>query len=333
METGFRFAHPMVFLLFLPVAAWIGWSMARRPVAAGFSQARLLARLASPVDAVRARAPHILRAAVLILLVFAMARPQTTSMAREIKTPGVDILMCLDTSGSMQAMDFTLGRERVNRLQAVQKVVSDFIKKRESDRVGLVVFGTQAYTQAPLTLDKGLLLRLVEGLQIGMAGENTAIGDALAVAGKRMKDLKAKEKVVILLTDGRHNAGDVSPQEAGTALAALGIRVYTIGMGGTGPAPFPVKTLFGTRLVNQEVDLDEKTLEDIARTGNGTYFRATDTRKLEEIYAEIDGLTKTEATVKEFFHYNEKYMLFLIPAFFLLFIELLFRALLWRCVP
>ncbi|MFP4474861.1 MAG: vWA domain-containing protein [Desulfatibacillaceae bacterium] len=330
---GFRFAYPWLLLLLLPVAAWVAWTLLSRPAAVRFSGARTLARLAGPGDAIRARVPLILRTVALVLLVVTVARPQTYNVSREVNTPGVDIMLCLDTSGSMQALDFTLDGERTDRLTAVKKVVSDFIKKREHDRIGLVVFGTHAFTQAPLTLDQGLLLKLVAGMRIGMAGDSTAIGDALAIAGKRIKDIEAKEKVVILLTDGRSNAGDVTPPEAASALASLGIRVYTIGVGGTGPALFPSRGIFGKRLVRQEVDLDEQTLREIADIGNGRYFRATDTERLVEIYDIIDEMEKTEVKVREFFHYNEKYLLFLLPALALLGLELVFRSVLWRCVP
>ena len=219
------------------------------------------------------------------------------------------------------------------RLTAVKKVVSDFIKKREADRIGLVVFGEQAFTQAPLTLDKGLLLGLVEKMTIGMAGDRTAIGSALAIGGKRLMDLKAPSKILILLTDGRHNAGDLTPEQAAEAVRAMGVKIYTIGVGGRGPAPFPVQSFFGTRIVQRQVDLDEATLMKIAAIGGGKYFRATDTAALEEIYNIIDRAEKTEVKVKEFFHFRELYPYFLIPALILLVLEILLKASVLRTVP
>lgn len=275
----------------------------------------------------------LLRAACLVLLVFAAARPQLYNVSREIQSSGVDILICLDTSGSMQALDFTLDDEPVSRLTAVQKVVGEFIEKRALDRIGLVVFGTEAYTQSPLTLDKGLLMDLVKRMKIGMAGDKTAIGSAIAVGGKRLKDLKAKSKIMILLTDGRQTAGVLTPVEAAEAVAALGIKIYTIGVGGTEPAPFPVQTPFGTRIVRQRVDLDEETLVKVANVGQGQYFRASDTERLQEIYDIIDQQEKTEIKVKEFFHYRELYFYFLIPAILLLVLETIVRMTVLRTIP
>jgi Ca-activated chloride channel family protein len=242
-------------------------------------------------------------------------------------------MLCLDTSGSMQAMDFQLDGKPVSRLTAVKKVVSEFIKKREMDRIGLVVFGEEAFTQSPLTLDKGLLLDLVNRMEIGMAGDRTAIGSAIAIGGKRLKDLKAKSKILILLTDGRHNAGELTPNEAADALQALGIKIYAIGVGGKGPAPFPVKTPFGTRIVHQKVDLDEDTLKEVAEIGHGRYFRAADTDRLKEIYDVIDQMEKTEVKVKEFFHFKELYAYFLLPALLLLGTEIFIRTTLLRTIP
>jgi Ca-activated chloride channel family protein len=233
----------------------------------------------------------------------------------------------------MQAMDFELDNDPVTRLTAVKKVVGDFIEKRENDRIGLVVFGDEAYTQAPLTLDKGLLLELVKKMKIGMAGDSTAIGTAIAIGGKRLKDLDAKSKILILMTDGQHNAGTLTPEEAAEAVQALGIKIYTIGVGGFGPAPFVVNTPFGQRVVKQQVDLDEDTLRSVAKIGNGQYFRAADTKQLSEIYELIDKEEKTEATVKEFFHFKELYHYFLIPAILLLGLEILLKTTVLRVIP
>ena len=242
-------------------------------------------------------------------------------------------MLCLDTSGSMQALDFKLDGKQVDRLTAVKKVVMDFIKKREMDRIGLVVFGDEAFTQSPLTLDKGLLLGLVEKMEIGMAGDQTAIGSAIAVGGKRLKDLKAKSKILILLTDGRHNKGKITPEEAAEAVQALGVKIYTIGVGGKGPAPFKVKTFFGTRMVRQRVDLDEDTLKKVARMGRGQYFRASDSESLSDIYDIIDREEKTEVKVKEFFHFRELYAYFLVPALLLLGLEILLKNTVLRVIP
>jgi Ca-activated chloride channel family protein len=242
-------------------------------------------------------------------------------------------MLCLDTSGSMQALDFKLDNQPVSRLTAVKKVVREFIEKREMDRIGLVVFGSDAFTQSPLTRDKGLLVGLVEKMEIGMAGDQTAIGSAIAIGSKRLKDLKAKSKILILLTDGRHNAGEITPEQAAEAARTLGVKIYTIGVGGRGPAPFRVKTVFGTRTIHQEVDLDENTLKKIAKVGDGAYFRAEDSKRLSEVYHMIDRAEKTEVKVKEFFHFRELYYYFLIPAILFLAMEIILKTTLLRVIP
>jgi Ca-activated chloride channel family protein len=309
------------------------YSWWKKPAVIAHSMTARMVAFAGGAGGVWRRVPHLLRLGCLILLTLTAARPQLYNVSREIRTPGVDIMICLDASGSMRAMDFELNNEPVTRLKAVQKVVSEFIKKRETDRIGLVVFGEEAFTQAPLTLDKGLLLELVKKMEVGMAGDRTAIGTAIAIAGKRLKDLKAKSKILILMTDGRHNAGNLTPVEAAEAVRALGIKIYAIGVGGIGPAPFVVNTPFGTRIVRQQVDLDEETLKKVAETGNGQYFRAADTERLSEIYELIDREEKTEATVKEFFHFKELYPHFLIPALLLLGLEIILRTTMLRVIP
>ncbi|MBW1765519.1 MAG: VWA domain-containing protein [Deltaproteobacteria bacterium] len=329
----FRFAYLAILFLLVPVAGWIIFSMQRSLPSITHSAASRLAQIAGSGGLLMARLPIILRSACLILLVLAAARPQLYNVSREIRSPGVDIMISLDTSGSMQALDFKLDGEPVNRLTAVKKVVSDFIKKRELDRIGLVVFGEEAFTQSPLTLDKGLLLGLVARMEIGMAGDSTAIGSAIAVSGKRLKDLKAKSRILILLTDGRSNAGDLTPERAAEAVGALGVKIYTIGVGGKGPAPFRVRGFFGTRIIHQNVDLDEETLKRIATIGDGRYFRASDSDSLSEIYDIIDREEKTEIKVKEFFHFRELYYLFLIPAFLMLGLEIFLRTTVLRVIP
>lgn len=329
----FRLAYPEVLVLLILVAGWLVWALRRRPVGITYSMTSMVARLAGGTGRLAGRIPLLLRTVCLILLIIAAARPQLYNVSREIKSPGVDIIICLDTSGSMQALDFTLDGEPVSRLTAVKKVVGEFIEKREMDRIGLVVFGSEAFTQSPLTRDTGLLMDLVKRMEIGMAGEKTAIGSAIAVGGKRLKDLEAESKILILLTDGKQTAGSLTPAEAAEAARALGIRIYTIGVGGTGPAPFPVQTPFGPRIVRQVVEMDEETLMKIAEVGQGQYFRAADTERLQEIYEIIDRQEKTETVVKEFFHFRELYPWFLVPVLLLLIAELLLRATLLRTIP
>jgi Ca-activated chloride channel family protein len=234
----------------------------------------------------------------------------------------------------MRALDFRLDDKPVSRLTAVKWVVSEFIRKRETDRIGLVVFGEEAFTQSPLTMDKGLLLELVDKMEIGMAGDRTALGSALAIGAKRLKDLKAKSRILILLTDGRHNAGDITPGQAAQAVRTLGgIKIYTIGVGGQEPAPFEVQTAFGPKIVHQRVDLDETTLKKIAAIGGGRYFRASDSERLLEIYELIDREEKTEVKIKEFFHFRELYPYFLVPALIFWGIEFLLKTTFLRVIP
>ena len=329
----FRFAYPIVLLLLFAVAAWMAFALWRRPAAITYSMTSRMVRLAGVRNPFLARVPTVVRGCVLALLVLAAARPQLYNVSRDVRSPGVDIMLCLDTSGSMEALDFKLKDEPVTRLTAVKKVVSDFVKKRETDRIGLVVFGEEAFTQSPLTIDKGLLLGLVDKMQIGMAGDRTAIGSAIAIGGKRLKDLKAKSKILIVLTDGRNNAGEIPPLAAAEAVRAMGVKIYTIGVGGKGPAPFRIKTFLGTRLVHQRVDLDEDTLKKVAETGDGRYFRAADSRELSEIYDMIDRAEKTDVKVKEFFHFRELYPWFLVPALILFGLEILLKTWILRVIP
>ncbi len=276
---------------------------------------------------------RLLRGTALTLLILALARPQTVEGTHPVATHGIDIILCLDTSGSMRALDFTLNGKRVDRLTVVKKVVSRFIRRREHDRIGMVVFAGNAYTQCPLTLDYGILTQLLDRVEIGMAGDGTAIGSALAVSVKRLKNSKAKSRVVILLTDGRNNTGTIDPETAAKIAGRFGIRVYTIGAGTRGPAPFLVRSFFGERLVYQNVDLDETTLKKIAKITKGAYFRATDTKGLEEIYRRIDRLEKTRIPVREYREYTERFPLFLVPGMLLLGVEILLGNTLLRKIP
>jgi len=330
----FRFAYPYVLILLIPLCLWAYLLLRRRrKKTITFSQASQLRQLAGKKEGLIIDLPVYLRLLCMALLILTICRPQSFNVSKEIKSPGVDILLCMDTSGSMQALDFKLGSQSVDRLTAVKKVVGDFIKKRDHDRIGLVIFGEHAFTQAPLTMDKGLLLNLIDRMEIGMAGDKTAIGDALAIAGKRIKDIPAKAKIVILLTDGRNNAGDLPPIQAAEALQALDIKIYTIGVGGKGKAPFKVRGFFGEKIIYQEVDLDEKTLRKIADSTKGKYFRAADTEELSEIYDIIDKQEKTEVKVKEFFHFKELYAYFLVPAIILLILEIFIQAFVVRSIP
>lgn len=275
----------------------------------------------------------VLRCLAIALFVMALARPQSSTKASEVLTEGIDIVLCLDTSGSMQALDFKWENERQNRLQVVKKAVSDFIKGRKNDRIGMVVFGEEAFTQCPLTLDYGVLLSFLDQVKIGMAGDSTAIGSALGTCIKRLKELKSKSKVVILLTDGRNNAGRVSPETAAEIAKTFNIKTYTIGVGTEGEVPFLVDTIFGKKYVYQRVDLDEVTLKEIANITGGKYFKATNTKALEEIYNQIDKLEKTEVEVKEYMEYEELFGWFLLPGLAFILLEIVLANTRFRKIP
>lgn len=330
---NFTFAYKPVLLLILPAALWAYIQYRKSGSGLSYSLTHKLAGFTDSSERIIGRIPLMVRTAVLVLLVFAAARPQLYNVSSDTRSSGVDIMLCLDASGTMRALDFTLNNERVTRLTAVKKVVGDFIKKREHDRIGLVVFGTEAYTQCPLTMDKGLLLSLVDKLEIGMAGDRTAVGSAIAIGGKRLKDLEAKSKILVLLTDGRNNAGSITPEQAAEAVKAFGVKIYTIGVGGKGPAPFAVQTMLGTRLAYEHVDLDAEALQKIALIGGGRYFRAGDSKELSGIYDIIDKAEKTEIKQKEYFNFKELYLYFLIPAFILLLIEIALKTTVLRIIP
>jgi len=262
---------------------------------------------------------HALRALVLLLLAVALSRPQLGKAESQFRGEGIDIVLAVDISGSMLAEDFNLNGHRVNRLDIVKHVVTDFIGKRAGDRFALVLFGARPYTQCPLTLDHGWLLQNLERAEIGMIEDGTAVGSALATASGRLEASDAKSKVVILLTDGQNNAGKISPLTAADAAKALGIKVYTIGAGTRGMAPYPARDLFGNKVYQPvAVDIDEDTLKKIAQKTGGRYYRATDTASLEEIYAEIDTLERTTFSAPRFLDYYEFYPWLIVPALLLL---------------
>lgn len=275
----------------------------------------------------------LLRMITLALLITALARPQWGNKTTEILSEGIDIILAIDTSGSMKALDFHLEHSEANRLDVVKKVVGDFISRREHDRIGMVIFGEEAYTQCPLTLDYDILRTFLKWVRIGIVGDSTAIGNGLATAVKRLKDQPAKSKIVILLTDGRSNAGEVAPLTAAAIAKEFNIKVYTIGVGSKGPVPYPEETPFGIRKVYAELDLDEDTLKGIAQITGGQYFRATDTEELEKIYGTIDQLEKSEVKMKEYSEYFELYPWFLVSALFSLLIEILLSQLVFVRIP
>ena len=263
-----------------------------------------------------------LRGLVLVLLVGALARPQLGKAESRFSGQGIDIMLAVDISGSMLAEDFTLEGQRANRLAVIKSVVKQFVDNRGGDRIGLVLFSGRPYTQCPLTLDHGWLLQNLDRAQIGMIEDGTAIGSALATASGRLQGSDAKSKVIILLTDGQNNAGKISPPTAADAAKALGIKVYTIGAGTRGLAPFPARDFFGNKIYQpMKVDIDEDALKQIAQKTGGTYFRATDTASLQQIYNDIDRMERSTFDAPRYLDYSELYPWLLLPALALLTLE------------
>jgi Ca-activated chloride channel family protein len=250
------------------------------------------------------------------LMIVGLARPQRAHSRTEVTANGIDIVLGLDVSGSMQALDFLVDNRRVNRIEVVKSVVSKFIEERPSDRIGLIAFAAAPYLVSPLTLDHDWLLQNLDRVSTAVAAEDgTAIGSAIAAGVNRLRTTAAKSKVVILLTDGMNNTGKISPIAAAEAARALGVKIYTIGVGVRGMAPIPVRDELGNiHMIMDKVDVDEKTLEAVAGATGGTFYRATDTDSLQKIYEQINRLEKTAQTVQKFEHYDELYSWALIPA-------------------
>ncbi|MFQ5866624.1 MAG: VWA domain-containing protein [bacterium] len=275
-----------------------------------------------------------LRAGAIFLIILALARPQSPVKESKIRTKGIDIVLAIDVSTSMRACDFKLGGKPTNRLEVVKDVVKDFIAGRQNDRIGMIAFASRAYTVCPLTLDYEWLLENLERVKIGMIEDGTAIGSGISSALNRLKDTEAKGKVIVLLTDGRNNAGRISPLTAAEAAKALKVKVYTIGAGTKGLAPYPVRDFFGNIVYQPvKIDIDEDTLIKIASETDARYFRATDTKSLREIYGEIDKLEKTPMEEKGYLEYKELFPVFLIPGLVLLSLEIILGNTILRRIP
>ena len=271
----------------------------------------------------------LLRMAVIGLIIVVLARPQSSNNWEQVTTEGIDIVLCMDVSGSMRAMDF-----KPNRLEASKNVGIEFVNAREDDRFGLVVFAGESFTQCPMTTDRAVVVNFLKEVEFGVIEDGTAIGMGLATAVNRIKESKAKSKVIILLTDGVNNRGDVGPVTAAEIAAGFEIRVYTIGVGSKGNAPIQVQDMFGRTVIrDMPVEIDEDVLKRIAETTGGTYFRATDNNKLREIYQEIDQLEKTRLDIKQFSKRKEEYFPFLLAAMLILLFEILLRYTLFRTIP
>ena len=326
------FANPTYLYLLLLLIPMIGWYVYKLRK----SQASLQVSSTEAFEVAGATSwkvylrhvPFALRTLAIALLIVVLARPQSTDSWQNSTTEGIDIVMAMDISTSMLAEDL-----KPNRLEAAKDVAASFINGRQNDNIGLVVFAAESFTQCPLTIDHGVLLNLFKDIQPGIIQDGTAIGLGLANAVSRIKDSQAKSKVIILLTDGVNNTGEIAPVTAAEIAKTFGIRVYTIGVGTQGEAPYPIPTAFGVQYQNVPVEIDEQVLKQIASTTGGQYFRATDNSSLKEIYSEIDQLEKTKISVQEFSKKQEEYKNWALLVFALLLIEVLLRNTVLRNIP
>ena len=320
MLNNVTFAYPwmLYFLILIPLmAVWYWFKGRNSQTSINYSSLNAFRGL-KPTWRERLKyLPNIFRMLAVGLLIVALARPQNFQSGQNVYSEGIDIAMVLDISGSMLAEDL-----KPNRLDAAKEVIDEFIQGRTSDRIGLVVFARDAFTQCPLTIDYSVLRNLLSQIKSGMIADGTAIGNAIANGVNRLKDSKAKSKVMILLTDGVNNAGEVDPITAAQIAKTFGIRIYTIGVGTRGEAPYPVQTPFGIRYQMIPVEIDENVLKQIAETTDGEYFRATDTQKLKEIYKTIDKLEKTKLEITSYRNAQELFYPWLGGGLILLVLEL-----------
>ena len=277
--------------------------------------------------------PFILDMAAIILLSLILARPQTTDRWQDTEIEGIDIMLAVDVSTSMLAEDL-----KPNRIEAAKQVASEFINGRPNDNIGLTIFAGEAFTQCPMTVDHSVLLNMFQNVSSDIAAkgiieDGTAIGMGLANAISRLKDSQAKSKVIILLTDGSNNRGEISPMTAADMAKSFGIRVYTIGVGTNGTAPYPIQGAFGKQYVNMAVEIDENVLRQIAQTANGQYYRATSNSKLKEVYEEIDKLERTKLQVKEFSKNQEEYQPLALALILCLLLSILLKQTILRTIP
>ncbi len=327
-----HFASPYylwLLALIVPMIAYYVWRVRQGGAAIQISTVEGVLRAPKSVRYYLRHLPFVLRTAAYALLVVALARPQGIEQNVRTSTEGIDIMLSIDVSGSMLARDF-----KPDRITAAKEVAASFISDRVGDRLGLVVFAGEAFTQSPLTTDQSTLQTLLTRIRSGLIEDGTAIGNGLATAINRLRESEAKSKVIILLTDGINNRGEIAPMTAAEIARAQGIRVYTIGVGSRGTAPYPAVDMFGNMtFINQKVEIDEKTLTEIARLTGGRYFRATDKEKLQAIYDEINQLEKSRVEVTERITYHELFLGWVLAALALLTAELLLSNLVLKRIP
>jgi len=330
--TAIEFAHPGYLYLLLGIIPFVLWYVFRHSKLQPDLRISSVTPVKSVSKSTKVTLRHllfILRMTALVFIIIILARPQSTERQEKTTTEGIDIVLAIDISGSMLARDFT-----PDRLEAAKDVAIEFISGRPYDRIGLVVFSAESFTQCPLTTDHAVLINLFKDIKSGIIEDGTAIGLGLSNAVKRLKDSEAKSKVIILLTDGMNNTGSVDPLTAAEIAKTFGIRVYTIGVGMKGMAPYPFKDVFGRTVIQKvPVEIDEPTLQEIADMTNGNYFRATNNEKLRQIYTEIDKLEKSKIDVKEYSRKQEEYRFYAGIALLLLLIEMLLRYTVFRGIP
>ena len=320
-------AYLFLLLLLIPVIGWYIYELRKADASLQLSDTQTLGKQPKSARIYLLHVPFVLRVACITLLSIALARPQLTNRWSSESTEGIDIMMALDISGTMQAEDL-----KPNRLEAAKQVASDFVIARPNDQIGLVVFAGESFTQCPLTTDHAVLINLFKSVKFGMIEDGTAIGLGLANAVNRMKDSQTKSKVIILLTDGSNNRGEIDPQTAAEIAKTYGIRVYAIGVGSHGQARVPVQSPVGVQYMMMDSEFDESTLQRIANTTGGQYFRATDNSSLKSIYEQIDQLEKTKLRVREYAKHTDIFPPFIVAALLCLIAEIILRYFVLRTV-
>ena len=315
-------------LLLIPLIAWYVIRLSKTQASFKLASTSAFKNMKPGLRVYMRHLPFLLRVASIALIIIVIARPQSVNSWEETETQGIDIVLALDVSGSMLSQDL-----QPDRLQAAKKVASEFVVDRKNDNIGLVVFAGESFTQCPLTTDHKVLLNLLNDIEFGIIEDGTAIGLGLATSVNRLKDSESDSRVVILLTDGTNNSGQIAPLTAADLARSYGIRVYTVGVGTTGMAPTPVQTPFGIRMQNMPVDIDEKTLTEIAVMTGGQYFRAQDTDGLRQVYDEIDEMEKYLISVQNVTQRKEVFLPFALIALALLLVELLLRRTWLRNIP
>ncbi|MCE5204641.1 MAG: VWA domain-containing protein [Porphyromonadaceae bacterium] len=326
-----EFLHPeylYLLLLLIPLIVWYVIRLSKTQASFKLASTHAFKEMKADFRVYMRHLPFVLRLISIALIIIVIARPQSVSSWEETETQGIDIVMALDVSGSMLSQDL-----QPDRLQAAKKVASEFITDRKNDNIGLVIFAGESFTQCPLTTDHKVLLNLLNEVNFGMIEDGTAIGLGLATSVNRLKESSSDSRVVILLTDGTNNSGQIAPLTAADLARSYGIRVYTIGVGTKGMAPTPVNTPFGIRMQNMPVDIDEKTLTEIAAMTGGQYFRAQDTEGLRQVYKEIEQMEKYLISVQNVTRRQELFLPFALFAMGLILLELLLRRTWLRNIP